>query len=142
MRKVKPQPFLFRVVNSQRMPQEGCAPRRAGTAHHQFWRYGVADVVVSDWQQYIRKAERNERLADELASLPRRYPEWEITTLFYSALHYVNVFLATQEQSANYHRERYDLLDSQTSLGKDYNTLFQWSMNARYDYDEFTMKNG
>ena len=60
--------------------------------------------------------------------------------LFYSALHYVNVFLATQGQSANYHRERYDLLDSQTSLGKDYDTLFQRSMNARYDYDEFTVQ--
>ena len=93
---------------------------------------------MSDWQQYLRKAERNERLADELASLPQRYPEWEITTLFYSALHYVNAFLATQGQSTNYHRERYDLLDSQTTLGKDYDTLFQRSMNARYDYDEFT----
>ena len=27
MRKVKPQPFLFRVVNSQRMPQEGLKQR-------------------------------------------------------------------------------------------------------------------
>ena len=60
--------------------------------------------------------------------------------LFYSALHYVNAFLATQGQSANYHRERYDLLDSQTTLGKDYDTLFQQSMNARYEYDEFTVQ--
>ena len=93
---------------------------------------------MADWQQYLRKAERNERLADELASLPQRYPEWEIIILFYSALHYANAFLATRGQSADYHRERYDLLDSQTSLGKDYDTLFQRSMNARYDYDEFT----
>ena len=95
---------------------------------------------MSDWQQYLRKAERNERLAEELASLPQRYPEWEITTLFYSALHYVNAFLATREQSANFHRERYDLLDSLTNLGKDYGTLFQRSMNARYEYDEFTVQ--
>lgn len=60
--------------------------------------------------------------------------------LFYSALHYVNAFLATQGQSANYHRERFDLLDNQTSLGKDYDTLFQRSMNARYEYDEFTVQ--
>ena len=30
MRKVKPQPFLFRVVNSQRMPQEGLKQRITG----------------------------------------------------------------------------------------------------------------
>lgn len=60
--------------------------------------------------------------------------------LFYSALHYVNAVLATRGQSANFHRERYDLLDSQTNLGKDYGTLFQRSMNARYDYDEFRVQ--
>ena len=30
MRKVKPQPFLFRVVNSQRIPQEGLKQRIGG----------------------------------------------------------------------------------------------------------------
>ena len=41
-------------------------------------------------QEYLEKAERNEKLADTLASLPERYTEWEVTALFYSALHYVN----------------------------------------------------
>ena len=75
-----------------------------------------------------------------MASLPDRYTEWEVVMLFYSALQYVDAFLATRGQSANFHRERYDLLAGQTNLGKDYDTLFQRSMNARYDYDEFTVQ--
>ena len=93
---------------------------------------------MADWQQYLQKAERNEKLADDLASLPQRYPEWEITALFYSALHYANAFLASRGQSAEFHRERYTLLASQTSLGKEYDTLFHRSMNARYDIYDFS----
>ncbi len=95
---------------------------------------------MADWQQYLRKAERNERLAAELSSLPERFPEWEITALFYSALHYANAFLSSRGQSAEFHRDRYSLLASQTSLGKEYDTLFQRSMNARYDIYEFTVQ--
>ncbi len=95
---------------------------------------------MEEWRQYLRKAERNEKLSEELVSLTQRYLEWEVTTLFYSALHYANAFLSTQGLTAEYHRERFDLLSSRTNLGNDYDTLFQRSMNARYELYEFTIQ--
>ena len=95
---------------------------------------------MEEWLQYLRKAERNEKLSEELRSLSEEYLEWEITALFYSALHYANAFLSTQGLTAEYHRERFDLLSSRTDLGNDYDTLFQRSMNARYDLYEFTFQ--
>ena len=45
-----------------------------------------------------------------MASLPERYTEWEVTMLFYSALHYVDAFLATRGLHPQSHLERKDLV--------------------------------
>ena len=95
---------------------------------------------MEEWLQYLRMAERNEKLAEELKSLPEEFLEWEITVLFYSALHYANAFLSSQGLAAEYHRERFDLLSSRTNLGNDYDILFQRSMNARYELYEFSVQ--
>ncbi len=89
-------------------------------------------------QEYLIKAERNERLADILASLPERYTEWEVTVLFYSALHYVNAFLEMQGLEATHHHARYQLIASMTNFAREYENLSQKSVNARYKMDEFT----
>ncbi len=89
-------------------------------------------------QEYLNKAERNERLSNFLASLPDRYTEWEITTLFYSALHYVNAFLELRGLEAPHHFARYKLVASLTNFARQYENLSQKSMNARYKMDEFT----
>ena len=73
-----------------------------------------------------------------MASLPDRYTEWEVVMLFYSALHYVDAFLATRGLHPQSHFERKDLVASLTSLARYYEILFKRSMNARYHLYQFT----
>ena len=89
-------------------------------------------------QEYLEKAERNEKLADTLASLPERYTEWEVTALFYSALHYVNAFLEVKGLRPTIHHARLRLVSRLTGFVKEYENLSQKSVNARYKMDEFT----
>ena len=89
-------------------------------------------------EQHLAQADRNERLANIIAALPERFTEWEVTLLFYSALHYVDAFLATQERSPKRHRDRNNLVASLTNLGREYQNLFQQSMNSRYHLYTFT----
>ncbi len=86
----------------------------------------------------MAQADRNERLANIIAALPERFTEWEVTLLFYSALHYVDAFLATQGISPKRHRDRNNLVASMTNLGREYQNLFQQSMNSRYHLYHFT----
>ena len=88
--------------------------------------------------RHLPQAERNEKAADDLASLPDRHPDWEVTMLFYSALHYVDAFLATIGLHPQNHRERHDLLAILTDVPEYYQILFKRSMNARYHTYEFT----
>ena len=89
-------------------------------------------------QQYLSKAVRNEEFADALASHSVRYTEWEVTALFYSALHYVNSFLEMQGLEATHHFARFRLIANLTDFSKEYENLSQKSNNARYKMDEFT----
>ena len=73
-----------------------------------------------------------------MASLPGRYTEWEVAMLFYSALHYVDAFLATGGLHPQSHRERKDLVASLTNSARYYEILFKRSMNARYHVYYFT----
>ena len=73
-----------------------------------------------------------------MASYSERYTEWEVTILFYSALHYVDAFLATQGAHPKSHRERFDLVSNLTDLARYYEILFKRSMNARYHLYEFS----
>ena len=48
---------------------------------------------------HLRQAERNESLYADLCSLDsasEEYTEWEVVTLFYSALHYIDAYLANR----------------------------------------------
>ena len=58
--------------------------------------------------------------------------------LFYSALHYVDAFLATLGMHPRTHCERNDLLANLTDLAVYYQVLSKRSMNARYDLYQFT----
>lgn len=89
-------------------------------------------------ERHLPQAERNERAADAMASLPERYTEWEVAMLFYSALHYVDAFLATRGLHPQSHLERKDLVASLTNLARYYDILFKRSMNARYHLYQFT----
>ena len=58
--------------------------------------------------------------------------------LFYSALHYVEAFLATQGTHPRTHRERNSVVSSHTRFARYYEILFKRSLNARYDLYEFS----
>ncbi len=73
-----------------------------------------------------------------MASSTERYTEWEVTILFYSALHYVEALLSTQGIHSKTHRERNDLASNLTNLARYYEILFKRSINARYDLYEFS----
>lgn len=89
-------------------------------------------------QRHLAQAERNERLADAMASATERYMEWEVTVLFYSALHYVDAFLATRGLHPKNHYDRKQLVANQTNVARYYEILFKRSMNARYHFYQFT----
>ena len=76
--------------------------------------------------------------ADAMEFYAERCPEWQVTILFYSALHYVDAFLATQGTHPKSHHERFGLVSNLTDVARYYETLFKRSMNARYHLYEFT----
>lgn len=89
-------------------------------------------------QEHLEQAERNEELANAISGLETRFTEWEVTALFYSALHYVSAFLATQGYEAKTHHERRNLIAQHTDVSYEYDNLLQHSMDARYEMKKFT----
>ncbi len=89
-------------------------------------------------QEHRFQAERNERFVAAIATMPQRFPEWEATALFYAALHYCDAFLSTQGLYPESHRERNALVRNQTNVWREYQGLFQTSMDSRYRLVEFT----
>jgi hypothetical protein len=71
------------------------------------------------------------------------YPDWEVTTLFYAAVHLVDAYLATLKQHPTAHTSRsgrnarndmvYRYLPS---IAVEYIQLFQLSKAARYGYSK------
>ena len=87
---------------------------------------------MPDAQEHLGKAARNEAFLAALTHLPVRYPEWEITAMFYAALHYGDAFLATLGEHPTNHHRRIARLDAETVAGPALARLFDASMSARY----------
>jgi uncharacterized protein (UPF0332 family) len=87
--------------------------------------------------QHIRQAEWNERavrVLDQADYSEGRLTDWEVTALFYSALHYVDAFLDfTVGLHPRNHRARNELVTSRTAIGLYYLRLYHRSLDARYD---------
>ena len=83
--------------------------------------------------QHLPLAESNESFAESIVSLPARFPDWEITALFYSALHYVDAFLSTQGIHPRSHDSRIRSIRSFADAWEDYRDLYQLSLHARYN---------
>ena len=88
---------------------------------------------MPDSTEHLGKAARNEAFLSALTGLPVRYPEWEITAMFYSALHYGDAFLATLGEHPTNHHRRIARLDAETPVGRALARLFDASMSARYN---------
>ena len=89
-------------------------------------------------QEHLAQVVRNEEFANAISGLETRFTEWEVTALFYSALHYVNAFLATHGYEAKNHYHRRNLIALYTNLSNEYDNLFQHSLDARYELKQFT----
>ena len=70
-----------------------------------------------------------------LAKANPDYRDWEITTLFYSAIHLVNAyFLLATNKKPNTHDKRKKLIESElNSIYRDYYSLECLSRKARYE---------
>ena len=77
-------------------------------------------------------AEKNERFVEAISTLPQRFPDWEVTVLFYSVLHYASAFLATQGYFPENHSDRNNLVGNLTNIGTEYRNLYSLSLDARY----------
>lgn len=88
--------------------------------------------------QHLPVAESNERFVESITFLPARFPNWEITALFYSALHYVDAFLSTQGIHPRSHDSRIRSIRTYIETWEDYRDLYQLSLGARYNTETFT----
>ena len=89
---------------------------------------------------HLRQAERNESLYADLCSLdsaPGEYTEWEVVALFYSALHYVDAYLANRlAHHPTGHQQRNRLVRITRELmeiERLYTRLYRESTLTRYE---------
>jgi len=92
--------------------------------------------------EHLHKAEHNEDfyLSFDLTTTP--YLDWVVSGIFYSALHYIESYLATQEKHSQNHADRNANIRDDQNLGidifKKFNALKDDSENGRYLMKVFT----
>ncbi len=91
---------------------------------------------------HIDKAEHNERLAMAVRGMSPEFLDWVVTAYFYSALHYLEAYLAANplEKHPSTHGERQDYMAHAFSR-KNYASfryLKDKSETARYDTRSFS----
>lgn len=87
-------------------------------------------------QRRLQQARRNEDLYHHLATVAPTYIDWQITALFYSALHYVDAYLAKHNVHPSSHAERDRLITMESVLRRIYTAyrdLESYSRDARYE---------
>jgi len=91
--------------------------------------------------EHIEKAQRNEEAARLIQA---SYPEWAVTALFYAAMHYVEALFFTQTTKRplpkhydSHAKRRIAIRERASRIFNDYNTLFDDSWVARYEYEQF-----
>ena len=94
---------------------------------------------------HLEQADRNERCSEALSGLnPTRFTEWEVTTLFYSALHYLEAYLARNGIDYRHpkkHSQRKNELANHAELDSivmNYLSLQDYSENARYELASYS----
>ena len=87
---------------------------------------------------HLATAEKNEKISQAIANLAvtESVTDWEITMLFYSALHFVDAFLDhSRDIHPDTHKHRKHLISTVTQLrpiSKQYMDLYERSLDARY----------
>lgn len=95
---------------------------------------------MPDVAEHIAQAHHNERFFATID--PAQYSDWAVTVLFYSALHYIDAYLATTGYlDPGTHPERLRLIRSNAvtrAVYREYSRLKNYSENARYYGARFT----
>ncbi len=91
--------------------------------------------------EHIKKAEHNEAYYLSIKETP--YLDWVVNGIFYSALHYIESYLATKGEHPDSHRLRNDIIEADPKLGwrfytRMYKHLRDDSYEARYNVRIFT----
>lgn len=85
-------------------------------------------------QEHLNQARHNETFIQRLLQ-GTRYMDWAVTGLFYTALHYIEAFLATQGVHSPTHRSRdtvFSRFPQLTLIYDPYRKLKDASLRARY----------
>lgn len=94
---------------------------------------------MKETDKYSDKFKYNEEFVAFLKETGK-YPDWAIIGIFYSALHYMNLFLCTQYgidiNTINSHIKRNKIINNRCSdcISRQYNKLYDMSRTARYQY--------
>jgi hypothetical protein len=91
---------------------------------------------MPDQQKHLAQAQHNEELYHHLADATPRFIDWQITALFYAALHYVDAYLAKFAIHPNSHEERSTWMGRESVLKTIYavyRDLQNRSRDARYE---------
>jgi hypothetical protein len=86
--------------------------------------------------EHIDRAKLNEKFADLVTQMNRDHIHWAVVALFYSALHWVDAFLAIGSVHPEKHFERQEYLSRDPNLHciiKPYRQLEDDSREARYE---------
>ncbi|MGA3129625.1 MAG: hypothetical protein ABSD59_02420 [Terracidiphilus sp.] len=94
--------------------------------------------------QHVKKATDNEVFANRLDTNTQASINWKLIVLFYTALHYVEAYLAKAlGQHLRVHTTRDSIVSRETHLRAirtEYAHLKYYGFNARYEADQFTSK--
>lgn len=89
--------------------------------------------------EHLAQAQHNEDLFSHLNSSPRSFADWQVTALFYAALHYVEAYLATAGGPGGIHSENHGVRNGYMAreaflrgLFPDYRELYDRSQDVRY----------
>jgi len=95
---------------------------------------------MPDLRRHIFQAEKNERFFDQFDLDTTPFLDWAVTGLFYSALHYVDAFLAKQNVHPQTHEQRDWILARTRNISAiyaEYQELKDRSIDARYKVIKF-----
>ena len=94
---------------------------------------------MTDPAKHAQQAERNEQFFIRSLS-PSSFFDWSVTALFYSALHYVDAYLARLNIHPSSHKDRnwrVAQLPSLRRVRQEYMHLLDRSIDARYNLVAF-----
>ena len=90
--------------------------------------------------QHLAKAQDNEAFYGAVRGNLASYEGWQVTTIFYAALHYIDAYLARMNRHPHGHLERDALVARESNLRRistDYFELKDRSIDARYGIVKF-----